>query len=227
MLDLFIASPFFGLALSFAAWCVGLWVQNKTKIFLLNPLIVATALVIAFLSVLNIPYATYVAKGGSTLSMLLGPVTAVLALNIYNQRKLLGKYFLPVIIGCLAGCLASIGSILLLCKLVGMDSTITNSLLPKSVTTAIAVAISQSRGGVAGITTAAVIVAGQMGALFAPMFAKIFRITDPVAEGVAIGACSHALGTTKALEIGSLQGAMSSIAICICGIMTSVLVLFF
>ena len=84
MLDLFVASPFFGLALSFAAWCVGLWVQNKTKIFLLNPLIVATALVIAFLSVLNIPYATYVAKGGSTLSMLLGPVTAVLALNIYN-----------------------------------------------------------------------------------------------------------------------------------------------
>lgn len=226
MLDLFVSTPLFGLTLSFAAWCAGLWVQKKTGFFLLNPLIVSTALVIAFLSVLGIPYRTYMANGGSTLSMLLGPVTAVLALNIYNQRKLLGKYFLPVVVGCLAGSLASIASVLLLCKLVGMDSTITNSLLPKSVTTAIAVAISESRGGIAGITTAAVIVAGQMGAIFAPMFAKIFHITDPVAEGVAIGACSHALGTTKALEIGSLQGAMSSIAICICGIMTSILVLF-
>ena len=226
MLDLFLSTPLFGLTLSFGMWCVGLWVQKKTKCFLFSPIIVATGLVIAFLSLLDIPYATYMEKGGSMLALLLGPVTAVLALNIYNQRKLLGKYFLPVVVGCLAGSLASIGSVLLLCRLVSMDSTITNSLLPKSVTTAIAVAISQNRGGVAGITTASVIVAGQMGALFAPSFAKLFRITDPVAEGVAIGACSHALGTTKALEIGELQGAMSSIAICICGIITSVLVLF-
>ena len=115
----------------------------------------------------------------------------------------------------------------LLCRLMAVNSVITASLFPKSVTTAIAVAISENRGGVAGITTAAVLIAGTTGALCAPMFAKVFRVKNPVAEGVAIGACSHALGTTKALEIGELQGAMSSIAICICGIMTSVFVMFF
>ena len=226
MIDVLTSTPLFALIISCLAWCIGVWAQKKTGWFLCNPLIIATALVITFLVALGIPYSTYMSGGGSIISMMLGPVTAVLALNIYDQRKLLGKYFLPVVVGCLAGCLTSIASITLLCKLVSLDSVITASLLPKSVTTAIALAISENRGGIAGVTTAAVIVAGQMGALFAPMFAKLFRVKNPIAEGVAIGACSHALGTTKALEIGQLQGAMSSIAICICGILTSVLVLF-
>ena len=123
--------------------------------------------------------------------------------------------------------LTSLASILLLCRLLAVDSVITASLFPKSLTTAIAVAIADSRGGIPGITTASVLVAGTTGALGAPLFAKLFRVKNPVAEGVAIGACSHALGTTKALEIGELQGAMCSIAICICGIMTSVFVMFF
>lgn len=192
---------------------------------LCNPLLIATALIITTLTVFRIPYAAYV-EGGNLITMMLVPVTAVLALNIYNQRTLLGQYFLPVVVGCLAGTLTSVASVLLLCRLLAMDPTITAALLPKSVTTAIAVAISGNRGGIPGITVAAVLVAGVEGAIFAPLFAKLFRITDPVAEGVAIGACSHALGTSKAMEIGPLQGAMSSISLCICGIMTSVLVLF-
>ena len=100
-------------------------------------------------------------------------------------------------------------------------------MLPKSVTTAIAFGISENGGGIPGITAAAVIVAGLEGAMLAPLFAKLFRVKDPVAEGVAIGACSHAVGTSKAMEIGALQGAMSSIAICVCGIFTSILALFF
>jgi predicted murein hydrolase (TIGR00659 family) len=226
MFDSLLTSPFFAISLTCAAWCVGQWVQKKTGFVLCNPLVIATALVIVFLCVFHIPYEDY-AEGSQFLSLMLSPVTAVLALNIYRQRKLLGEYFLPVVVGCLAGVLTSVGSILLLCRLCSMDSSITAALLPKSVTTAIALAISESRGGIPGITAAAVLVAGAEGAMFAPAFAKLFRITDPVAEGVAIGACSHALGTTKALEIGALQGAMSSIAICICGILTSVLVLFF
>lgn len=226
MIDMIASSPLFSLTLSVLAWNVGLWAQKKTGSVLCSPMVIATALIILILTTLDIPYSTY-RIGGDFISMMLGPVTALLALNIYNQRKLLGKYFLPVVVGCLAGCLTSIGSITLLCKLLSVDSVITASLLPKSVTTAIALAISESGGGIAGVTSAAVIVAGTLGAMFAPVFAKLFRITDPIAEGVAIGACSHALGTTKAMEIGQLQGAMSSIAICICGIMTSVLVLFF
>lgn len=223
MPDAMLSSPLFGLFLSAAAWCAGLWVQKK--IGLLPPLIPATALIIAALSLLRIPYDAY-AIGGSFIRLMLGPVTAVLALNIYNQRTVLKEHFLPVLAGCLAGCLTSVGSILLLCRVFRVDDALAASLLPKSVTTAIAIGIAESRGGVGGIAAAAVMVAGLTGAAFAPLFARLFHITDPVAEGLAIGACSHALGTTRAMEIGPVQGAMSSIAICVCGILTSILVLF-
>lgn len=225
MIDLILSSPFFGLFLTCAAWELGKWVQARTRILLLIPIVVASAAILLLLVGLHIPYAAY-ETGGSLISMLLGPVTAVLALNIYQQRKLLREYFLPVLAGCLVGCLVSVGSVLLLCRLLAVDASIAASLLPKSVTTAIALGIAESQGGIQGVAAAAVILAGLVGAVFAPLFAKWFRITDPVAEGLAIGACSHALGTTKAMEIGEIQGAMSSIAICVCGIFTSLLALF-
>lgn len=218
-----LSSPLFGLTLSAAAWCIGLRAQKK--IGLLPPLFTAAALIIAALALFRIPY-THYAAGGDFIKLMLGPVTAVLALNIYNQRSILRERFLPVLAGCLAGSLTSVGSILLLCRIFHVDDALAASLLPKSVTTAIAIGIAESRGGVGGIAAAAVMVAGLTGAVFAPLFAKLFRITDPVAEGLAIGACSHALGTTRAMEIGPVQGAMSSIAICVCGIFTSILVLF-
>lgn len=222
----FFHTPMFGIFLTCLSWTAGVWAQKKTGWKLCYPLVVATIFAIGVLVLLKIPYSAY-KVGGDIVTTMLAPATAVLALNIYNQRKLLGKYFLPVVVGCSVGALTSLATITLLCKLMAVNSVITASLFPKSVTTAIAVAISENRGGVAGITTAAVLIAGTTGALGAPLFAKIFRVKNPVAEGVAIGACSHALGTTKALEIGKLQGAMSSIAICICGIMTSVFVMFF
>lgn len=225
MAEAILTSPFFGLVLTCAAWCLGCWIQKRTGLFLLNPLVIAVAIILAVLVALDIPYASY-NLGGSLISMMLGPVTAVLALNIYHQRTLLREYFWPVLAGCLAGTLTSVGSILLLCRLLALESPVTASLLPKSVTTAIAVAIADSGGGIQSITVAAVLIAGVVGAIFAPLFARLFRITDPVAEGVAIGACSHALGTSKAMELGQLQGAMSSISLCVCGIMTSILALF-
>ena len=222
----FLHTPMFGIFLTCLSWTIGVWAQKKTGWKLCYPLVVATVFAIGVLTLLKIPYSAY-KVGGDIVTTMLAPATAVLALNIYNQRKLLGKYFLPVVVGCSVGALTSLFTITLLCRLMAVNSVITASLFPKSVTTAIAVAISENRGGVAGITTASVLIAGTTGALGAPLFAKIFRVKNPVAEGVAIGACSHALGTTKALEIGKLQGAMSSIAICICGIMTSVFVMFF
>ena len=225
MAEAILTSPFFGLVLTCAAWCLGCWIQKRMGLFLLNPLVIAVAIILAVLVALDIPYASY-NLGGSLISMTLGPVTAVLALNIYHQRTLLREYFWPVLAGCLAGTLTSVGSILLLCRLLALESPVTASLLPKSVTTAIAVAIADSGGGIQSITVAAVLIAGVVGAIFAPLFARLFRITDPVAEGVAIGACSHALGTSKAMELGQLQGAMSSISLCVCGIMTSILALF-
>ncbi len=225
MTDAILSSPFFGLTLSAAAWWAGCWIQKKTGFLLCNPLLIAAALIIGVLSLLRVPYQAY-ALGGNFIKMMLGPVTAVLALNIYNQRAILRENFLPVLAGCLAGSLTSVGSVLLLCRLFHVEETLAASLLPKSVTTAIAIGVAESRGGIGGIAAAAVIITGLIGAVMAPLFAKLFRITDPVAEGLSIGACSHALGTTRAMEIGRVQGAMSSIAICVCGIMTSILALF-
>ena len=225
MADTLLSSPFLGLFLSAAAWCAGCWLQKKTGLLPCNPLLIAAALIIAALSLLRIPYESY-ALGGDFIKLMLGPVTAVLALNIYNQRDILRENFLPVLAGCLAGSLTSVGSVLLLCRLFRVEETLTASLLPKSVTTAIAIGVAESQGGVGGIAAAAVIITGLIGAVLAPLFARVFHVTQPVAEGLAIGACSHALGTARAMEIGQVQGAMSSIAICVCGIMTSVLALF-
>lgn len=221
-----LSSPFFGLSLSVVCWCLAVKLQKKTGFLVCNPVLVASLMAIGVLLVFDIPLESYEA-GGSLIKLMLGPATAVLALNIYQQRKVLGEHFLPVLLGCLAGSVASIVGILLLCQLFLTDQVFTVSMLPKSVTTAIALGISENGGGIPGITAAAVIVAGLEGAMLAPLFAKLFRVKDPVAEGVAIGACSHAVGTSKAMEIGALQGAMSSIAICVCGIFTSILALFF
>ena len=221
-----LSSPFFGLSLSVVCWCLAVKLQKKTGLLVCNPVLVASLMAIGALLVFDIPLESYEA-GGNLIKLMLGPATAVLALNIYQQRKVLGEHFLPVLLGCLAGSVASIVSILLLCQLFLTDQVFTVSMLPKSVTTAIALGISENGGGIPGITAAAVIVTGLEGAMLAPLFAKLFRVKDPVAEGVAIGACSHAVGTSKAMEIGALQGAMSSIAICVCGIFTSILALFF
>ena len=226
MLEGIVSSPFLGLALSVACWCFGVWLQKRTGLLVCNPVLVSSVLVIAVLTLFHIPLESYNA-GGSMIKLMLGPATAVLALNIYQQRKVLQEHFLPVLLGCLVGSLASIGCVLLMCELFLTDEMFAASMLPKSVTSAIALGISENGGGIPGLTAAAVVITGVEGAMLAPLFARVFHITDPVAEGVAIGACSHAIGTSKALEIGPLQGAMSSIAICVCGIFTSILALFF
>jgi len=226
MIDTLTATPFFGLGLSLLCWMLAVKFQKKTGILVCNPVLVSSLLVILVLVVFRIPLANY-NLGGDIIKMLLSPATAVLALNIYQQRKVLKEHFWPVVLGCLVGSLASILGVQLMCRMFQTESSLLNSLLPKSVTTAIAVSISESNGGLPGLTAAAVCVTGIEGAMLAPFFAKIFHVTDPVAEGVAIGACSHAVGTSKALEIGPLQGAMSSIALCICGIITSLIAGFF
>ena len=226
MIDTFTSTPFFGLAISVLCWCFAGWLQRKTKLLVCNPVLVTALLVIAVLLIFDIPLENYNA-GGSIIKLMLGPATAVLALNIYQQRAVLKRHFLPVVLGCFAGSLVSILFVLLLCKLFQADAMFSASMMPKSVTTAIALGISENAGGIPGLTAAAVVITGVEGAMLAPLFAKVFHITDPVAEGVAIGSCSHAIGTSKAMEISSLQGAMSSIAICVCGIITSILALFF
>ena len=226
MIDTLTSTPFFGLGLTLLCWFLAVKLQKRTGLLVCNPVLVAAMLVIAVMVVFRIPLENYNA-GGDIIKMLLAPATAVLALNVYQQRAVLKRYFWPVVLGCFVGSLVSVLAVLLLCRMFQTEASLVNSLLPKSVTTAIAVSIAEGTGGLSGLTAAAVIITGVEGAILAPVFAKLFHITDPVAEGIAIGATSHAVGTSKAMEIGELQGAMSSIALCVCGIITSVIAGFF
>lgn len=226
MPDAFTRTPFFGLTLIFICWVLGVKLQKKTGWLLCNPVLTSALMIVVILTVTGVPLKHF-NMGGSVITMLLGPATAVLALNIYQQRKVLQENFLPILVGCTIGSLGSIIAALVLCHLFGTNSVFSASMLPKSVTTAIALGISENGGGIPGITAGAVVITGIEGAVLAPFLCKLFHITDPVAEGVAIGACSHAVGTSKALEIGKIQGAMSSISLCVCGIITTALALFF
>lgn len=218
-------SELFGIVLSILAFALGVFLNKKTKLPLFNPLLVAVAVIIALLSLLRIPLDHY-RKGAQLISVFLAPATAALAVSIYNQRRILKQYFAPVLIGCLAGSLASMGSAYLLCRAFGLEDALVATMLPKSVTTPIAMAVSETLGGIAPVTVAAVILTGILGAMIAPLLIKLFHVTDPIAQGVAIGTSAHAIGTTKAMELGELQGAMSSIAIGVAGLITVLISLF-
>ena len=224
MSELF-ASPFFGIALTIVAFSIGVWIQKKTGLVICNPLIIAIVLVSGVLLLFKIPYESY-NEGGSIINMFLAPATSCLAVSVYTRMELLKKNWLPILAGCVAGSLTSMGSVFLLCRLFGLDEAMTYSLVPKSVTTPIAVGIAESHGGISSITVAAVILTGIMGSILAPFLIRIFRVKDSMTAGLAIGACSHAVGTSKAIEIGETEGAMSGLAIGICGIVTVVFSMF-
>lgn len=218
-------SPIYFIALTMFSFWIGTLLRVKTRLTLLHPTVVSIALVIAYLMFTGTPLAAY-REGGDVISLFLTPTTAALALTIYDRRHLLVTHALPILLGCFAGALTSIVSVTVLCRLFSLDAAMSASLLPKSVTTPIAVDLSATLGGIPSLTVVIVMFTGMVGAVFAPLFAKIFRVRHPVAMGLAIGVSSHSLGTTKALELGKTEGAMSSLAIGITGMMTVVLSLF-
>lgn len=212
-------SPFFGVALSIFAFWIGERIQKKTGLTVCNPLIIAIVIVIGVLLVFKIPY-EYYNEGGAMIDLFLAPATACLAVSIYTRLQILKENWLPILVGCAAGSAASLASVYGLCRLFGLDEQVTASLLPKSVTTPIAVSIAASHGGIVPITVVAVIFTGILGSVLAPLLIRLFRIKDPMTAGVSIGACSHAVGTSKAVQLGETEGAMSGLAIGICGIIT-------
>ena len=217
-----LASPYFGIFLSIAAYALGCGLNRKFRTPLCNPLLIAIVLVVGVLLVFRIPYEDYNA-GGEIISLFLAPATACLAVGIYSKLAVLKKYWLPILVGAVAGSASSMLSVYALCRLLGLDEQLTVSLIPKSVTTPIAVGIVESAGGLTPITVVAVIVTGILGAILAPAMIRLFRISDSVAAGLSIGACSHAVGTSKAVELGEVEGAMSGLAIGVCGVVTVVL----
>lgn len=224
--DAILGNPLFGITLSVLAWWIGQGIAKKAGSPIANPLVIAMILLLLLVQFTPLTLVQY-DRGGEIISMLLPVATAALAISVYRRIRTLQKHLLPILAGCLVGSLCSMGSVVLLCRLFGIDQTIEASMLPKSVTTPIAMEVAASRGGIPAVAVAAVLITGIVGAVCAPLLIRLFRVREPVAQGVGIGVCSHALGTSKALEIGEAQGAMSSISIGVAGMATVVLSLFY
>lgn len=221
MSELIENSVFFGAMISLLAYEFGLILKKKFKLAVFNPLLIAILCVMGALTVLDVDYDTY-NEGGKYISYLLTPATVCLAVPLYQQISLLKKNIKAVAAGIIAGVLASGVSVFLLAKLFGLSHQEYVTLLPKSITTAIGMGVSEELGGIVTITVAVIIITGVLGNMIAEAVLKIARIEEPVAKGLAIGTSAHAVGTAKAMEIGQVEGAMSSLAIAVAGLLTVV-----
>lgn len=214
-------SIFFGVAISILTYEIGVILKKKLKWTICNPLLISIVAVILFLVAFDIPYESY-NEGAKYLSYLLTPATVCLAIPLYEQVELLKKHFWAIAAGLLSGVLTSVLCVFVLSLLFGLNHTEYVTLLPKSITTAIGMGISEELGGYVTITVAVIIITGVIGNILAETVCRIFRIEEPVAKGIAIGSSSHALGTVKAMEMGEIEGAMSSLSIAVSGLLTVV-----
>lgn len=226
MNDLVQQSIFFGMVISLLAYEIGLFIKRKLKKAIFNPLLISVIVVILFLIVFHVDYETY-DSGARYLSYLLTPATVCLAVPLYQQLHLLKKNVKAVILGILSGVVTSLTCVLLLSKLFGLSHQQYVTMLPKSITTAIGIGISEEMGGLVTITVASIVITGIIGNMMAEAVCKIFHITEPIAKGLAIGTSAHAMGTSKALEMGEIEGAMSSLAIAVAGLITVIMASFY
>lgn len=212
-------SVFFGVFITLITYEGGLWIRKKTKLALCNPMLISIVAIILFLLIFKIDYNIY-EEGAACISYLLTPATVALAVPLYEQFSKLKENAPAIMAGLVSGVLTSLCSIFVMAKLAGFDHQLYVTLLPKSITTAIGMGISKELGGVVTITIAVIVITGIVGNVFAEGICKLFHITEPVAKGIGIGSASHALGTAKAMEMGEVEGAMSSLSIAVSGILT-------
>lgn len=210
------------LALTLIAFFLGQKLQQKLKSPLLNPILTAVVIILLFLGITGGTVKDYQAGMGS-LSWLLTPATICLAVPMYEQFQILKKNLPMIIAGVAAGAVSCLIMVALFGILVGFEPVLTISLLPKSITTAIGVALSEMVGGMTGVTTAAIVFTGIFASIMGPAFCRLFRLTDPVAQGVAFGTAGHVIGTSKANELSPLTGAVSSLSLAVAGLLTAVL----
>ena len=216
------SSAVWGVLLTLAAFGLGVLINKRTGKAIFNPLLLGTAFVIVVLSVLNIPYDTYAASA-SPISYLLLPATVSLAIPLYEKWELLEKNLAAIFASIAAGVLTSLGSVLAMAWVLKLERAHAVSFLPKSVTTAIGMDVAETLGGTAALAGAVIILTGIVGSLLGETVCKICHITDPLAKGLALGTSAHAIGTSKALQMGEIEGAMSGLAIAVAGIMTAIL----
>ncbi|MDO4601793.1 MAG: LrgB family protein [Eubacteriales bacterium] len=219
MIEFIENSVFFGAFISLGAYEIGLLMKRKFKLAIFNPLLISIFCVMGVLMVLGVDYESY-EEGGKYISYLLTPATVCLAVPLYQQLHLLKKNIKAIAAGILSGVLASLVSVLVLAKVFGLSHEEYVTLLPKSITTAIGMGVSEELGGIVTITVAVIIITGVLGNVIADMVYKIAKIEEPVAKGLALGTSAHAIGTAKAMELGEVEGAMSSLAIAVAGLLT-------
>lgn len=219
MMEFLENSVFFGAVISFLGYELGLILKKRFKAAILNPLLIGIIAVIAVLLLLRVDYDSY-NEGAQYISYLLTPATVCLAVPLYEQLTLLRKNFRAVVAGLISGVLASLVSVLLMALLFRLDHQQYVTLLPKSITTAIGMGVSEEMGGIVTITVAVIIITGILGNMIAEAVFKCFRIEEPIARGLALGNAAHAIGTAKAMELGPVEGAMSSLAIAVAGLLT-------
>lgn len=208
-----------GVVISLLAYGLGVAMKKKWKLAIFNPLLISILLVIAFLLVFHVSYDSY-NQSAQYLSYLLTPATVALAIPLYKQLNLLKKNAVAILISVAAGVFASLGSILCLSITFRLTHAQYVTLLPKSITTAIGMGIAEELGGNITISVAVIIVTGVLGNMMLEPVCKLFRITNPISKGLAAGTASHAIGTAKAMELGEVEGAMSSLAIVVSGLVT-------
>lgn len=219
MSDFLSTSAYFGVLISLAAYGLGALLRKKLKCPLINPLLTAIILTIPTVLLLNIDLESY-ENTTSFLSWLLTPATVALAVPLYEQFELLKKNAAAIIAGVVSGVISSLASVLGLAVLFGFSHEEYVTFLPKSITTAIGIAVSEENGGIVPITVGVIVITGVIGNMLGELLLKLFRITDPIAKGIALGSSAHVMGTSRAMEIGEIEGAMSSLSVVVSGIIT-------
>ena len=219
-------SVYFGVAISLVGYVIGVQLKKKFKLAVLNPLMISIIFVVGVVLLFKLDYPSY-KKQAEILNYLLTPATIALAIPLYQQLSLLRKNLLAVICGIISGVFASMSSVLAMSVLFSLSHEDFVTLLPKSITTAIGMGVSEELGGIQTITVAVIIVTGVLGNVIGEGVCKLFRITEPISRGLALGTAAHAIGTAKALEIGEIEGAMSSLSIAVAGLLTVVFASFY
>lgn len=221
MREMLETSAFLGVVITLGSFELGRAMKKRWNFALFNPLLLGIVFSVAVLLVFRIDYSAYL-NGAKYVNFLLTPATVCLAVPLYEKFELLKKNALAVMLGIGAGVVASAATVFALSALFRLDLSMFATLLPKSITTAIGMDVSVELGGYASLTVAAIIMTGVLGNICAEGACRLFRITSPIAQGVAIGTASHAVGTSKALEMGEIQGAMSSLSLVVAGLLTVV-----
>ena len=226
MSELMQQSMFFGAFLSIGTYLLGMMIKRKFRLAICNPLLISIALTIAVLVLTGVDYGTY-NESAKYLSYFLTPATVCLAVPLYQQLEQLKSNWKAILGGILSGVLTSLVTILVLAKLFGLGHAEYVTLLPKSITTAIGMGVSEELGGYVTITVAVIVLTGVFGNMIAEAVCRLFRIREPIARGIAIGSAAHAIGTARAMEMGEIEGAMSSLSIAVAGLLTVVGASFF